>query len=191
MVYAKGTAAAEVATAKGPLVQRGLAARKRRLGDCDLARASTSTRQATIPPSRLRRATSLYTREAFSLCYRGEQCSSAWSCTAPNCTGAYRMLPYESAVGADSISARHIRASAGASGTPPPTFYCMGAVGANIVRPCNLTLLQTSRSDSISAPTTLPTQQPPGSRNSHAGRGKIISYPDRCNTKTTTAAPRQ
>ena len=44
------------------------------------------------------------------------------------------------AVGADSISARYVRAPAGASGTPPPTRNHTVAVGANIARPRNLTL---------------------------------------------------
>ena len=46
------------------------------------------------------------------------------------------------AVGADSISARYIRAFAGASGTPPPTRSHMVAVGANSVRPGGLAAAQ-------------------------------------------------
>ena len=122
MVYAKGAAAAEVAAPKGPLVQRGLAARKRRLGDCDLARASTSTRQATIPPSRLRRATSLYTREAFSLCYRGEQCSPAGSYAAVKLHGRTLCAPTPQS----SVARRGGTLQQGRGLTPSPFFAAYG-----------------------------------------------------------------
>ena len=47
---------------------RGARARRapaKRVGDCDIARKSPHLRKTSIPPSRLRRATSLYTREAL------------------------------------------------------------------------------------------------------------------------------
>ena len=53
--------------------------------------------------------------------------------------GPHRVVAYlRFIVGADSISARKLRVSAGVLGTPPPTYNRMGVVGANIVRPLNL-----------------------------------------------------
>ena len=50
--------------------------------------------------------------------------------------GPHRQAPiYVQAVGADSISTRNIRATTGASGTPPPTRNRTVPVGANTVRP--------------------------------------------------------
>ena len=50
--------------------------------------------------------------------------------------GLHRQAPiYVQAVGADSISARNIRATTGASGTPPPTRNRTVPVGANTARP--------------------------------------------------------
>ena len=66
---------------EGPLVQRGLAARQRRLGDCDLAYTLAYPVRPQSLRHGLRRATSLCTREALA--------SALTTC-----------------VGADSISAR-------------------------------------------------------------------------------------
>ena len=53
--------------------------------------------------------------------------------------GLHRQAPiYVQAVGADSISARNIRATTGASGTPPSTRNRTVHAGANTVRPCAL-----------------------------------------------------
>ena len=68
----RATTHADTRTQRPPCVK---GAPPKAVGDCDLARKSTYPRNITIPPSRLRRATSLYTREALRVVRRGAQCA--------------------------------------------------------------------------------------------------------------------